>query len=128
MQRFYSQTTGCTYLEGRHAGQIPADAVPITEALYLAVIANPAPGKIRSHDEAGLPILSDPPPALPATREEVEAQRLRAYADPITGSDRYFAEAQRESLIGNSEAAEAAKALGLARFAEIQAEYPWPAE
>lgn len=62
------------------------------------------------------------------TRTEVEAQRLRAYADPITGSDRYFAEAQRESLIGNSEAAEAAKALGLARFAEIQADNPWPAE
>ena len=67
-----------------------------------------------------------PPP--PPTREQVEAQRLRAYADPITGSDRYFAEAQRESLLGNAEAAEAAKALGLSRFAEIQAEYPWPAE
>jgi hypothetical protein len=64
----------------------------------------------------------------PPTRAQVEAQRLRAYAEPLTGSDRYFAEAQREALIGNAEAAEAAKALGLARFAEIQAEYPWPAE
>lgn len=68
----------------------------------------------------------EPPPA--PTRAEVEAARLRAYADPLTGSDRYFAEAQRESLLGNAEAAEAAKALGLARFAEIQAEYPWPTE
>ncbi|HFT8653748.1 TPA: hypothetical protein ACGSS8_005481 [Pseudomonas aeruginosa] len=68
------------------------------------------------------------PPAFPLTREQVEAQRLRAYAEPLTGSDRYFAEAQRETLLGNAEAADAAKALGMARFAEIQAEFPWPAE
>ena len=66
----------------------------------------------------------EPPPS----REQIEAARLRAYADPLTGSDRYFAEAQRESLTGNAEASEAAKALGMARFAEIQAENPWPAE
>ena len=70
------------------------------------------------------PELVTPPPL----REEIEAARLRAYADPLFGSDRYFAEAQRETLLGNAEAAEAAKALGLARFAEIQAEYPRPAE
>lgn len=73
---------------------------------------------------------ADQPQAIapPPTRDEVERMRLRAYADPITGSDRYFAEAQRESLLGNAEAAEAAKALGMARFAEIQADNPWPAE
>lgn len=60
------------------------------------------------------------------TRAEVEALRLRAYAEPITGSDRYFAEAERESLLGNPEKAETAKRLGLERFAEIQAQYPWP--
>ena len=71
-----------------------------------------------------------PPPAAPIVRarEAVEASRLIAYANPISGSDRYFAEAQRESLLGNAEAAEAAKALGMARFAEIQAANPWPAE
>lgn len=79
-------------------------------------------------DADGRPALLDVPPPPPATRADIEAARLRAYADPLTGSDRYFAEAQRESLLGNAEAAEAAKALGMARFAEIQAEYPWPAE
>lgn len=69
-----------------------------------------------------------PLPPLQLTRAQVEVIRLRAYADPIKGSDRYFAEAQRESLIGNAEAAEAAKALGLVRFAEIQADNPWPVE
>lgn len=124
--RYYSRTTGCTYLAGVH-DSMPDDACPIDEARYIAVIANPEPGKVRSHDPDGLPILIDPP-ASALTLEQVEAARLRAYADPLTGSDRYFAEAQRESLLGNAEAAEAAKALGLARFAEIQADNPWPAE
>ncbi|MNS88899.1 hypothetical protein D3C72_1228920 [compost metagenome] len=68
------------------------------------------------------------PEAAAPTRAMIEAERLRAYADPLTGSDRHFAEAQRESLLGNAENAETAKRLGLERFAEIQAEYPWPDE
>lgn len=127
MQRVYSKATGCSYLMGLHSN-IPDDAIPISEEVYQEVIANPPAGKVRGHDESGLPVLVDRPAASLPTREEVEALRLRAYADPITGSDRYFAEAQRESLLGNAEAAEVAKALGMARFAEIQAEYPWPAE
>jgi len=126
MERFYSRRTGCSYLEGVHS--IPEDAVPIPEDRYQQVVANPALGKIRGHDQDGLPILIDPPPATPDTREQIEARRLRAYAEPLTGSDRYFAEAQRESLLGNVEAADAAKARGMSRFAEIQAEYPWPTE
>ncbi|TRO41718.1 hypothetical protein EQ832_01505 [Pseudomonas sp. ALS1131] len=78
-------------------------------------------------DGASFGVAVQAPPA-PPTREQVEAARLRAYADPITGSDRYFAEAQRESLLDNTDAAEAAKAIGLARFAEIQAAHPWPEE
>lgn len=125
---YYSKTTGCTYLPAIHGDAMPPDAVPISAERYDEVIANPVPGKIRDHDADGLPILIDPPPPPAPTREQIEASRLRAYGHPITGSDRYFAEAQRENLLGNAEAAEAAKALGMARFAEIQAEYPWPAE
>lgn len=127
MKRLYSKSLGCTYLVGLNSG-VPADAVEISEEVYQQVIARPLPGKVRGHDAAGLPILIDPPAPAPLTREQIEARRLRAYADPLIGSDRYFAEAQRESLLGNAEAAEAAKALGLARFAEIQADNPWPAE
>jgi hypothetical protein len=127
MMRYYSPATGNCYLAGVHES-IPSDAVEIDDDRFEQVIANPEPGKIRSHDAAGLPFLIDPAPPPPASREQVEARRLRAYADPLTGSDRYFAEAQRESLLGNAEAAEAAKALGLARFAEIQADNPWPVE
>lgn len=124
--RFYSSSTGTTYLKGIHA-VIPADAVPISEARYQEVIANPASGKVRSHDANGLPILVDATPEIVVvTNAEVEAARLKAYADPLTGSDRFFSEALRESALGNAEAAQAAREAGLARYAAIQAELPWP--
>lgn len=65
------------------------------------------------------------PPVVPPTREQVEALRLAAYADPVTGSDRYFAEAARMNAMGEA-GADAVIAAGVARYAEIQAEYPWP--
>ena len=70
MQRFYSQLTGTTYLDGFHV--IPADAVPISEECFRSVIANPAQEKIRSHDAAGLPVLIDPPPASADQLAELE--------------------------------------------------------
>lgn len=71
--------------------------------------------------------LADGAWAIPAkSRADIEAERLRAYADPLVGSDRFFSESIRESLIGNHEAAEQAKQRGLSRYSEIQAELPWP--
>lgn len=55
MERLYSQSTGCCYLVGIH-GEIPADAVPISDELYQEVIANPAPNTLRAHKD-GLPYL-----------------------------------------------------------------------
>ncbi|MDG9784323.1 hypothetical protein [Metapseudomonas otitidis] len=69
MGRFYSQLTGCTYLSAVHSN-MPADAKPISEERYLAVIAEPPTGKIRAHDADGLPILIDPP-SLPL-RDQLE--------------------------------------------------------
>jgi hypothetical protein len=68
--RLYSQTTGSTYLTDRHS-EIPPDAKPISEQRYREVIANPAPGKVRSHDADGLPILVDPE----APSREVQEQQ-----------------------------------------------------
>ena len=64
MSRLYSQTTQTTYLTGVHS-VLPADAVAISEALYLSVIGNPPPGKVRAHDDRGLPYLIDAPVPLP---------------------------------------------------------------
>jgi DNA-binding cell septation regulator SpoVG len=61
------------------------------------------------------------------SRAEVEAARLRAYADPITGSDRYFAEASRLRSMGADQSEiDAVRAAGAARYSEIQADNPWP--
>jgi hypothetical protein len=69
--------------------------------------------------------LNPAPAAL--TREQVEALRLQAYADPITGSDRHFAEANRLQVMGADQAEiDAAKSAGVARYTEIQEQYPWP--
>lgn len=64
MSRLYSKSTGNLYLAGVNK-DIPSDAVEISDELVLSVIGNPAPGKVRAHDEHGLPFLVDaPPPTL----------------------------------------------------------------
>jgi len=83
--RYYSKETGCTYLSGIHTNQMPADAVPIGEARYLEVIANPAPGKIRSHDADGLPILIDPPVYVPTADDHRATVAARRYQAEIAG-------------------------------------------
>lgn len=85
MKRYYSQTTGSTYLEGLHAGQMPVDAVLISEETYLAAIANPAPGKVRAHDAEGLPILIDPPVYVPTADEHRAAIASRRWQQEIAG-------------------------------------------
>jgi hypothetical protein len=63
------------------------------------------------------------PPLL--TDADIDRARLIAYADPITGSDRFKIEAGAERLSGNERAAVAAEEKWLARRAEIAAELPW---
>lgn len=77
MKRFYSRSTGCTYLEGIHH-EMPADAVPISEARYDEVIANPGTGKIREHDSDGLPFLVDPIPM--GNADKAQALHAEQYA------------------------------------------------
>lgn len=73
MDRLYSQSTGTTYIKGFHS-DIPGDAVVIGEDRYQEVIANPIAGKVRSHDEGGLPVLIDPPPLTLEQLAAVERQ------------------------------------------------------
>ncbi|UZE21866.1 phage tail assembly chaperone [Pseudomonas sp. B21-056] len=93
MRRFYSQSTGCTYLSSIHP-TMPADAVEIDGERYEAVIANPALGKVRSHDADGLPILIDPPPA---TDDELAAAE-RAWRDAEIESVRWLRERHRDEV------------------------------
>ncbi|WP_278412707.1 phage tail protein [Stutzerimonas kunmingensis] len=89
MQRFYSKSTGTTYIEGFHA-DIPADAVQISNERYNEVIANPSAGRVRSHDADGLPILIDPPVKVPTVEAlcdnidaAADAARARVAGDPL---------------------------------------------
>lgn len=76
-KRLYSPSTKTTYIEGYHT-DIPADAIPISDARYLEVIANPSPGKVRGHDAEGLPILVDPPAPARAVVELTAWERIKA--------------------------------------------------
>lgn len=102
MKRFYSKTTGCTYIEGVHP-TMPDDAKPISNERYESVIANPASGKVRAHDDDGLPILVDPPVHV-LTADQIcacidtaaDAARGRVAGDPLRAVeyDRARVEAQ----------------------------------
>lgn len=63
-------------------------------------------------------------PASP-TSQEIDAIRIRSYADPINGSDRLFSESTRMQIMGES-GHEAVREKAISRFKEIQAQYPWP--
>jgi hypothetical protein len=115
-----------TIEEPNPSTKIPADAVEITDEQWLTLINGPGNGKVVDWSVVP-PVLIDPP-VTPLTAEQVEAQRLRAYADPFTGSDRYFAEAARLNTQGATEEAATVTAAGLARYEEIRAVYPWPEE
>lgn len=84
MEMLYSALTGTTYFRGRHES-IPPDATAISEERYRSVIANPAPGKIRSHDPAGLPILIDPPVYVPTADDHRAAIAAERYKHEVAG-------------------------------------------
>lgn len=100
---------------------IPEGAIEISDELSARILQQP--DVVWRIDGKGVVSSAEPKP-LPVTREQVEALRLRAYADPLTGSDRYFAEAQRMQVMGE-DGWEGVRAAGVARFEAIQSLYPW---
>lgn len=108
MQRFYSKSTGCTYLSGLHA-HMPDDVVPISEEQFQAVIACDSPGKVRLHDESGIPVLVDAPAHIPSDAElcqhidqAADAARAAVAGDPLRAVeyDRARIEAQAFADLG----------------------------
>lgn len=62
MSLFYSKSTGGFYDDSIHsATQIPTDAVPITEAVWQALLAGQSEGQTIVADANGNPILQAPP-------------------------------------------------------------------
>ena len=65
---------------------------------------------------------------LPRSRSDIEWLRLVAYSNPVSGSDRFRAEAEAERLSGNDEKAASIEKRWLDRRIEIANQYPWPEE
>lgn len=125
---FYSKSTNGFYSPEIHGSNIPDDAVELSDAEYKSLLTDQSNGKVIKSDKNGFPMAVERQVAK-QTKHEVEEIRLRAYADPVIGSDRFFAEASRLQAIGApTEEIEAAKAAGAQRYQEIQMENPWPAE
>ena len=73
--KFYSKQDNAFFDDGIHTS-IPSDAVELSDEQYDDLIVRLSDGKILSGDEAGNPILLDPPP--PTEQELREAQNARA--------------------------------------------------
>jgi hypothetical protein len=121
---FYSDAAG-GFCDPAFYPELPADAVQISHDDYVALMAAEGAGKKIVTGADGFPVLIDRVSA-PLTVEQVEALRLAAYADPATGSDRFFAEVSRMQAMGEA-GWEALRDQGAARYEEIKVEYPWPA-
>lgn len=122
---FFSAKKMGFYTSEIHGENMPDDVVEITDEEHTELLEGQSLGKVIAADKDGRPFLQDQQPIPPLTIAQVEALRLKAYADPVTGSDRYFAEAARMNAMGEA-GADAVTAAGVARYEEIQAEYPWP--
>jgi len=106
-------------IEGIHA--IPKDAVKVNETLWERLI---------SEDDGVWSLVNgvitkQPLPETAPSIEVVERQRLAAYADIETGSDRFFSEAARMQTM-NEPGWEAIREKAITRFREIQEQFPWP--
>ncbi|MFJ2540905.1 MULTISPECIES: hypothetical protein [unclassified Pseudomonas] len=108
----------------RGVNEIPEGALEVDESLWMRITQEM--DGVWKLDAAGVISKHALPEQQPAsyTAEEVEALRLRAYANPTTGSDRFFAEAQRMEIMGEP-GWEGIRAAGVCRFNEIQQEFPW---
>lgn len=113
----------------------PTTKEPITGILPASVTLpykTTAPPKVKVNqyvlagDDGGEDwLVVTKPDDLDERKVQIQKQRQVAYADPLTGSDRLFAEAYRMSVMGEL-GTDQVKADAIARFSEIQQELPWP--
>lgn len=126
---YFAASTGWFYNSRTHNEEtLPFDFVELTEEEYKEVIATESSFTHTFTVVNGRPVVIEiPPKSLEQRIAEIEKIRKELYADPQTGSDVLFAEAQRMQMMGES-GWEAVRDKGVARYNEIKAEYPWPVE
>lgn len=121
---FYDPLSKGFYQSDFHK-DIPSSAIEITNKLRWELVQGQSEGKEIFIQDGIVGLVSK---TSSISDSQIESLRLQAYADPVTGSDRYFSESmslQVEGCAVTSVEVKAAKAKGLARKKEIQAQYPW---
>lgn len=102
--------------------------VKISDTFWRELMDAQRKGKVIGKDDTGFPVITEPA-IIPKTNQDISHKRASLYADPVTGSDKFFMEALRLKLSGEKE--EAINALveqGNKRIAEIQKDNPWSKE
>ncbi|POA33049.1 MULTISPECIES: phage tail assembly chaperone [unclassified Pseudomonas] len=109
----YSASAGGVYLKGFH-GEIPADALPISDHVYLSLFAEPLPaGKVIVPGEDGLPLVVD----SPGLSNEALAAAERAWRDgQLSQTDSLVARHRDEQEDGGG-----ATTLSAEQYTELQA-------
>ncbi|OPG70295.1 hypothetical protein B1219_20965 [Pseudomonas ogarae] len=126
MSTFYIPSQQTFYNDAIHP-KIPDEAIKVNNEQYRDLLAGIAMGKVVEVgiDKALMLVNAS---RLPFTKDEVTINRLIAYSNPLTGSDRFKAEAYAERLAGNEKAATEADVKMMVRREEIRKENPWPEE
>lgn len=85
----YSASTGGFYTPALHKG-IPSDAVEVSDQRYAELLQGQALGQLIRPDAAGLPVLVDPPSALPSSQrlsllvdQAADKARAAVAGDPL---------------------------------------------
>lgn len=89
--KLFSAKENAFYDSEINAGGIPADAIEITDELWMAMI-NGRVGKILSSDENGMPTVIDPPPPTLEqliTAADAQKQRLLVQANEYMNSKQW---------------------------------------
>lgn len=81
---FYSKSAGGFYATAIHGDSIPLDAVEITVEQHAALLEGQSQGKQIAGDEAGNPILVDPP-VVELTYAEKRAAEYPPMTDYLDG-------------------------------------------
>lgn len=76
---YASKTTRGFYDAAIHGDNMPADVVEITAEEHAALLEGQSQGKVIDFDEAGYPILADPPAPTPEQLQQQINQEARAY-------------------------------------------------
>lgn len=113
----------CTIFDTSITYNLPGDVVELGIDIYEELRDALSRGMTLSVGPSGEPVTVEQIP-VGRTDEEIVSARRFAYADPESGSDRYFSKAVRLDAMGES-GADVERQKGVARYLEIKESLPY---